>query len=187
MGMERARNMKRVTKQEIKVLWCDILLVFIDNTESYLKSLQHNVHSKLSVKVSVLPCIVPLSPILFLYRCYVHLCPLTTAHWHWMIFVKAPRQYSSHQTGSSHGGDAEGSATLCQWASGSCMSMEHTAFIFNGPRSSRPRKMANDSQPFFLDCLALQTKVKRTILQDTENRSPNHTVSYPRRHKPVAY
>ena len=111
---------------------------------------------------------------------------LTAAHWHWMIFAKAPRQYSSHQTGGSHGGDAEGSATLCQWASGSCVSKEYTTFIFKGQRSSRPRKMANDSQLFFLDCLALQTSV-RTIFQHTENQSPNHTVSHPRRHKPAAH
>jgi hypothetical protein len=111
---------------------------------------------------------------------------LTTAHWHWTIFVKAPRQYSSHQTGGSHSSDAKGSATLCQWASGSCMSKEHTAFILKGQRSSRPRKMANDSQLFFLDCLALQATVW-TILQDIESQSPNHTVSYPRRHKPAAH
>lgn len=102
---------------------------------------------------------------------------VTTAHWHW-IFGKAPRQYSSHQTGGSHSGDIKGSATLCQWACGSCVSKEHTAFILKGQRSSRPRKMANDSQLFFLNCLVLQTTV-RMILQDTENQSPNHTVSYP--------
>ena len=43
--------------------------------EKYLMSLQHNVHSKPPVSVSVLHSIAPLSPALFLYRYYVRLCP----------------------------------------------------------------------------------------------------------------
>ena len=42
---------------------------------TYYMSLQHKVHSKPPVSVSVLHSIAPLSPALFLYRYNVCLCP----------------------------------------------------------------------------------------------------------------
>ena len=51
-------------------------LKILHNFERHLQSVQHTVHSNLlTIHVSVLPCIAPLSPTLFLYCYYVCLCP----------------------------------------------------------------------------------------------------------------